>query len=108
MNAPSPNLPFSEQFRIVAKSWVEADAAATLLEDTKSAVLAQRMQAHADLAVNRAEQIVKSSAEWMDHIEKLVSARKHANLLKVQMQYLNMKFQEWQSAEASKRAEMRL
>jgi hypothetical protein len=102
------NLPWSEQFRIVAKQWVDADAAATLLEDTKSAVLAERMQAHAELPVNRAEQLVKSSPEWRDHVEKMVSARKQANRLKVQMEYLRMKFSEWQSAEATKRAEARL
>lgn len=102
------NLPWSEQFRIVAKQWVDADAAASLLEDTKSAVLAERMQAHADLAVNRAEQIVKSSPEWRDHVEKMVSARKQANRLKVQMEYLRMKFSEWQSHEATKRTEARL
>jgi hypothetical protein len=102
------NLPWSEQFRVVAKQWVDADAAATLLEDTKSAVLAERMQAHADLAVNRAEQIVKSSPEWRDHVEKMVNARKAANRLKVQMEYLRMKFSEWQSHEATKRTEARL
>jgi hypothetical protein len=104
----SANLPWSEQFRVVAKQWVDADAAATLLEDTKSAVLAERMQAHAELPVNRAEQIVKSSPEWRDHVEKMVNARKSANRLKVQMEYLRMKFSEWQSHEATKRTEARL
>lgn len=104
----SDNRPWSEQFRVVAKQWVDADAAATLLEDTKSAVLAERMQAHADLAVNRAEQIVKSSPEWRDHVEKMVNARKQANRLKVQMEYIRMRFSEFQSHEATKRAEMKL
>lgn len=104
----SANLPWSEQFRVVAKQWVDADSAYSLLDDTKSAVLAERMQAHADLPVNRAEQLVKSSPEWRDHVEKIGKARKAANLLKVQMEYLRMKFSEWQSQEASKRAEMRL
>ena len=104
----SDNQPWSEQFRVVAKQWVDADAAATLLEDTKSAVLAERMQAHAELPVNRAEQLVKSSPEWRDHVEKMVNARKAANRLKVQMEYLRMKFSEWQSHEATKRTEARL
>jgi hypothetical protein len=108
MNAPTANLPWSEQFRLVSKQWVEAEAAASLLEDTKSAVLSERMQMHSDKAVNKAEGLVKSSPEWRDHVEKIVSARKAANLLKVQLEYLRMKFNEWQSHEASKRAEMRL
>jgi hypothetical protein len=66
------------------------------------------MQAHADVAVNRAEQLVKSSPEWRDHIEKMVNARRAANLLKVQLEYLRMKFSEWQSHEATKRTEARL
>ena len=63
---------------------------------------------HADLAVSKAEAIVKSSVEWTDFVEKMVSARKQANLLKVQLEYLRMKFSEWQSENATKRAEMRL
>lgn len=105
MNA---NLPWSEQFRIVAKQWVDADAAASILEDTKSAVLSERMQALGDMPVTKAEAIVKASPEWRDHVEKMVAARKQANRLKVQMEYLRMKFSEWQSHEATKRTEARL
>jgi hypothetical protein len=38
----------------------------------------------------------------------MIEARKKANLLKVQLEYLRMRHSEWQSHEASKRAEMRL
>lgn len=107
MNA-APNLPWSEQFRIVSKQWVDADAAATILEDTKSAVMAERMMALGEMAVNKAETLVKSSPEWRRHIESIVNARRAANRLKVQLEYLKMKFQEWSSENANKRAEMRL
>ena len=49
------NLPISEQYRIVAKQFVEQDAAASLLEETKSAVLAQHMAAMGDMPVSKAE-----------------------------------------------------
>lgn len=104
----SDNRPISEQFRIVAKAWVEADAAANILEDTKSAVLSQQMLALGDMPVSKAEMTVKASKDWTDHVGKIVEARKAANLLKVQMDYLRMKGMEIQSSEASKRAEMRL
>lgn len=104
----SDNLPWSEQYRIVARKWVDADSAASLLEDTKSAFLSQRMQIHADLPVSRAEALIKSSPEWVDFVEKMVAARKQANLYKVQLEYFRMKFSEWQSENATKRAEMRL
>lgn len=100
--------PISEQFRIVAKEWVDANAAADMLEECKSATLAQMMAAHGDVAVNRAEQIVKSSKDWTDYINGMVEARKKANFLKVKLEYIRMKFQEWNSKEASKRAEMKL
>ena len=102
------NRPLSEQFRIVAKQWVEADAAASLLEETKSAVLSQRMAALGDVPVSHAERAVKSSPEWEEHVRKIVDARKEANLLKLKMEWLRMRFSEWQSDAATRRAEMRL
>lgn len=102
------SLPLSEQFRIIAKKWVEADSAANILEETKSAVLSKRMTALGDMPVSKAEMTVKASQEWTDHITTMVQAREKALLLKVQLEYIRMQFSEWQSAEATKRAEMRL
>jgi hypothetical protein len=105
---PDSNLPWSEQFRIAAKRWVHADSAARMLEETKSAVLAQRIAALGDMPVSRAETEVKASPEWADFIKQMVEARTQANLEKVKMEFVRMKFAEFQSAEASARAEMRL
>ena len=104
----NPNLPLSEQYRILAKEWVDADAAASLLEETKSAVLAQMMTAHGDIPVSRAEMLTKASRGWGSFVESMVDARKRAALLKAQLEYIRMRFTENQSEEASKRAEMRL
>ena len=108
----SDNRPISEQFRVVSKQWVDAEAAASLLEDTKSAVLSERMQAllrdEPGLAINRAEATVKASDEWKEWIEGMIEARKKANLLKVQLEYLRMRSGEQASYEATKRAEMKL
>jgi hypothetical protein len=98
----------SEQFRIVAKAYVDADSAASLLEETKSAVLARMMLSLGDMPVSRAEMQTKGSAEWVEFVTNMVEARKKAAFLKVKMEYIRMKFSEWQSIEASKRAEMRL
>lgn len=102
------NQPYSERFRLVAKAWVEADASARLLEETKSAVLSQRMKALGDMPAAHAEREVKASSEWHDFITKMVSARTQANLKKVQLEYLKMQFQEWSSYEATARAERRM
>jgi hypothetical protein len=102
------NLPLSEQFRIVGEAFVAADAAANILEETKSAVLAQLMSKQGDLPVNKREMNVKSSREWMNFITEMVQAREKASLLQVQREYIRMKFHEWQSIEATRRQEMRL
>jgi ribosomal protein S8 len=102
------NLDWSEQYRIVAKQWVDADAAADILEELKSATLAQLMTELGDMPVSRAEMQVKADVEWQGYIRSMVEARQKANKLKVQLEYLRMKFSEWQSENANKRAEMRL
>ena len=102
------NLPISEQYRITAKKWVDADAAANLLEETKSAVLAKMMLAQGDMPVSRAEMNVKASEAWTDYITKMVNQREQAARLKAQLEYIRMKFNEWQSENATRRAEMRL
>lgn len=104
----SDNLPWSEQYRIVAKQWVDADAAADILEELKSATLSQLMSELGDMPVSRAEMQVKADNEWQSYVRQMVEARQKANKLKVQLEYLRMKFSEWQSHEATKRTEARL
>ena len=105
---PEHEWPLSEQFRVVAKAWAEKNAAANLLEETKSAVLSRMMMRHADQAVSRAEMLVKSSGEWSEFLEKMVEARKEADLAKVKMEYVRMRFSEWQSADANERSERKM
>lgn len=107
MTFPS-NVPLSEQFRLIAKKWIDADAAASILEETKSAFLAQRMAEQGDVPVSRAEMAVKASQEWAEYVESMVNARKQAALLKAQLEYIRMQFTEQQSVEATRRAEMKL
>jgi hypothetical protein len=102
------NLPLSEQFRIVAKKWVDADSAASILEETKSAFLSKSMADLGDMPVSKAEMTVKASAPWAEYIAEMVEARKKAALLKVQLEYIRMQFSEWQSHAATRRAEMKL
>ena len=105
---PERDRPLSEQFRLVAKAWADADAAANLLEETKSASLAQRMLKLGDMPVNRAEMTVKGSDEWHEYLEEMVAARKEANLRKVQMEYIRMRYGEWQATNANARDERRM
>lgn len=105
---PLSDQPWSEQFRVVAKQWVELDGAARMFEETKTAVLSQKMKRLGDKPAAHAERDVKASEEWQDFIIRLVEARTAANLAKVKMEYVRMKFSEWQAMDATARAEMKL
>lgn len=100
--------PFSERFRLAAEDYVDKENAAQILEETKSLVMAQRQALLGDIPVNRAEQTIKASPAWMEHVEKIVEARREANLAKVKMEVEKMRFHEAQSRAASIRAEMRI
>ena len=98
----------SEQYRLEAKNWVELDAAANLLEETKSANLSQMMLATNADSVSKSEMLAKASPQWGEYIEKMVEARRQANLSKVKLEWIRMRFSEQQSQEATARAERRL
>lgn len=104
----SNEFPLSEEFRLAGNDWAEKEYTASLMEDTKSSLLAQKVAALGDMAVNKAENIVKSSGEWRHYIEQIVKARKDANLAKVHMEFTKLKYHEAQSREATARAESRL
>lgn len=102
------DLPLVEQYRIAHEAWVDLDAAARMLEETKTTIMAQKQAALGDIPVNRAEQMVKSSKDWHDHLASLVNARTEANKAKVHLKYLEMKYYERQGMDANRRAEVRM
>lgn len=93
-----PNNPISEQYRIVAKQWVDHDAAARLLEESKTATLEQRkvklIEEQGPMPDNAAERTIKASDEWHQYIQEMCEARKQANYFKVKLEYIRMQFQE--------------
>lgn len=109
---PTKDQPISEQFRVVAKQWVDADAAASLLEELKSTTLekikSDLIQKQGPMPDNTATRLAKCSEDWEEYVREMCANRTTANRLKVQLEYLKMKFSEWQSAAATARAEMRL
>lgn len=100
----------SEQFRIAGKKWADADANAFLLKEIKDATLEQLKQklidVEGEMPDSHAERRVKSRPEWEAFLREMASAKREANILKVKMQWINMKFQERQSHEANVRKEM--
>lgn len=102
------NEPYSEQYRKAATRWASLEAAASLLEESKSAVMSQQMSAQGDIPVTHAERIVKASPQWKDYLEKMVKAREAANLAKIEMEFIRMRYWENQGDEATKRQELRM
>lgn len=122
---PERERPISEQFRIVAKQWAEANAAAKLLEETRQSVFSrivinrreERIAAVDEKTVtgkrpwteagsiSAAEHIARASDEYSEHVYEMCKARAKADLLRVQMKYLEMVFSEWQSTDANARRE---
>ena len=104
------NRPLSEIYREAANEWAEKEAAAQLLEDTKSAIMAQMIvrASTPDVPFNKTEAAVKASQEWLRHVESIVDSRKSANLAKVNLEYIRMQFTEWNNEQANHRAESRL
>jgi hypothetical protein len=102
------NLPWPEQYRLAAEAWVELDKAATMLEETKKLVFAQKVKAQGDMPVNRAENAVLATPEWHHYVTEIVNARTAANHKKVRMEYLRMQFMAWNSENANRRAEMKI
>lgn len=109
---PEREQPLSEQYRIVAKEWVSAEAGAQLLEDLKTTKLEQKKQALIDtegpMPDSHAERRVKAGIEWEEYIREIVDAREKANFAKVKMDYIKMRFNEWQAKDATARAEMKM
>lgn len=98
----------SELYRLAGEDWADKEAAAQILEDSKSSVMAQWQTELGDIPVNRAEQTVKASARWRSYIQDTVDARKAANLAKITLEVLRMRAMEYQAKEANQRTELRI
>jgi hypothetical protein len=105
---PAHERPISEEFRLVAKAWVEADAAARLLEETKSSLLSKLVMASTEPSIGRAEHAARASQDYTDHIDQMCKAKAEANLRRVQMKFVEMRFSEWQSSDANARRERQM
>lgn len=105
---PERERPISEEYRLAAKEWVEADRLASLAEELKSSKLSDMMLRDATLSINRAEAQAKASGEWKDYIDEMVSKRAAANLARVKMKWVEMRFSEWQSTDANARRERQM
>lgn len=102
------NRPWSEIIYEKHRDWIDKDGAARMLEETKSLVFAQKCAALGDIPVNRAEQTIKASPDWYDHVVKIVESKTVANIAKADLELARTKKDEFFNDEANHRAEARL
>lgn len=105
---PERDQPLSEQFRLVAKQYVDLDGAARMLENMREPMLSEMVGRLGAMPVARAEREVKASPEYHDYIRKMVDARTQANLKRYQLEFIRMRHSEWIAGDANARAERRL
>jgi len=100
--------PVSEQYRLAALEWVDLDNAARMLDEGKSAFIAQRIADEGDIPHSKADRIVRASDAYSDYIKSMVRAKTAANRARVELDYLKMRHMEHTSAEANARSERKL
>lgn len=110
MTDPYHNHPPLEVWRLKAEEWADLHAAAGLLEDGKSIVLAEMIneQVLQGKSVAAAEREAKASDRFKDYVKKMNAARKKANYARIAADYEKEKIWENKSADANARAERRM
>lgn len=95
---------------IVARGelWAEADAAASVLEETKGTLFAKLIKEHFDQPAWKADALAKADPRYEEHIRSMVDARRLATLAKVRYDGAKAMGEFARSAESTRRAEMNL
>ena len=88
--------------------WAEKQAAYNILEDTKSAILAQLMLKSQATSVAAREIEAKASKEFTEHVKTTQEAMKAALKAKVNYEAIKIWIDLKRSEEATRRAEMKL
>jgi len=98
----------ANDIRDAGSDWSDLDAAASLLEETKSVLLAELMSACPEgVALGTKEMRAKADPVFREHVKRMVEARRVANRARVRYHALQVLADLRRTAEASKRAELR-
>jgi hypothetical protein len=88
------------------EAWADADAAATLLEETKKSVLAKLMNESTSASIAGKEMFALADPEYRKHIEGMVAARKAATKARVRYDSAKVLAELRRSEESTNRAAM--
>lgn len=86
--------------------WSDAEAAASLLEETKKSVLANLMSKVVEKSVAAKETYALQTKDYQDHLRSMVEARRIANRARVKYNSMKVWADMYRTAEATKRVEM--
>lgn len=100
----------------LGEEWAEADAAASLLEETKKTFYASLMSEYLDaptasgksMPVSQAEVRALGDPRYSSHLELMTQARRYANQLRVKYDMGRMKLELYRSWQATLRHEMNM
>lgn len=105
-----PLLELVEEINKCGKDWADKSHAATLLEETKTAVrseIANRIRrTNPHMTRRDAEVEALVSDDYRSHIVAMADARRDANLARVHYENAKAKFDAMRTAEVSRRAEL--
>jgi len=90
------------------ESWSDAEAAASLLEETRKSVLAKIMNESAVASIAGKEMQALASEEYQEFVDGMVKARAAANKARVRYDSAKVLADLRRSAEATRRAEANL
>lgn len=88
------------------ESWADAEAAASLLEETRKSLLAKLMNEAAHSSVAGKEMQALADPSYKEFIEGMVAARRTANKAKVRYDSAKVLAEMRRSQESTRRAEM--
>lgn len=91
-------------------AWADANAAASLLEETEKSVLAELASSYRGTCKSQveADSLARSSRPFRDHIASMVQARKEANRRKVSWEAFKARVELMRTQSANERAAMSL
>lgn len=95
---------------MLGEEWADAHAAASFLEETQKPLLARLTLENMDGSTTRAQAEVEALAadEYNRHLDRMVAARRKANVARVRYQSAQVWAELLRSANANRRAEMQM
>ena len=96
---------FPEQYRIKAQEWAVADGEARKLEKMEKIVFSEIVN-QSEGSISSREHAARANAAYKQAVSDALGARTKANILKAELDGMEMAWQTWRTLNATRRAEM--